>query len=116
MPRVTGMALACDDDRVTDQPLEHRVEITVPPDNEVGVFAGFASVWRTQDSFVLDFATEVRPPEVAEDPDSGERYVHVPARVVARVRVPPSQIWELMKSLEQNLSAYERESGKRGHA
>lgn len=97
---------------MTEQPQEHRVEITVPPDHEVGVYAGFASVWRTQDSFVIDFSTEVRPSEVAEDAESGTRYVHVPARVVSRVRIPPSQVWELMKSLEQNLSAYERESGR----
>ncbi|WP_170177902.1 DUF3467 domain-containing protein [Thermomonospora umbrina] len=98
---------------MTDQPLEQRVEITVPEDAEVGVYAGFASVWRTQESFVLDFATEVRPPEVAQDPDSGSRYVHVPARVVARVRIPPGQVWELMKALEKNLSAYERDAGAR---
>jgi hypothetical protein len=96
--------------------MEHRVEISVPPEAEVGVYASFASVWRTQDCFVLDFATEVRPPEVvAEDPDSDTPYVHVPAQVVARVRIPPGQVWELMKALEQNLSAYERDSGTSGH-
>ncbi|MFL6053477.1 MAG: DUF3467 domain-containing protein [Actinoallomurus sp.] len=100
---------------MTEQPQEHRVEITVPPDHEVGVYAGFASVWRTQDSFVIDFSTAVRPPEVMEDADSGTSYVHVPAQVVSRVRIPPSQVWELMKALEQNLSAYERESGKSAH-
>jgi Protein of unknown function (DUF3467) len=100
---------------VTEQPQEHRVEITVPPDHEVGVHASFASVWRTQDSFVIDFSTEVRPPEVEEDPESGTPYLHVPARVVARVRIPPGQVWELMKSLEQNLSAYERENTKSSH-
>jgi hypothetical protein len=97
---------------VTDQPQEHRVEITVPPDHEVGVHASFASVWRTQDSFVIDFSAEIRPPELVEDTENDTTYVHVPARVVARVRIPPSQIWELMKSLEQNLSAYERENAK----
>ncbi|MGK5551072.1 DUF3467 domain-containing protein [Actinomadura kijaniata] len=102
---------------MTDQPPEHRVEITVPPEHEVGTFAGFASVWRTQDSLVLDFATEVRPPEVMEDAETGEPYVHVPARVVARVRFPPGQVWELMKALEQNLSAYERDhAGRRRDA
>ncbi len=106
---------ACDDGGVTDEPLDTRVEITVPPDEEVGAFAGFASVWRAQDSFVLDFATEVRPPEVAEDRATGERYVHVPARVVARVRIPPGQVWELMRALEKNLSAYERERGSGTH-
>ncbi|GAA4633565.1 hypothetical protein GCM10023196_071600 [Actinoallomurus vinaceus] len=100
---------------MTEQPREHRVEITVPPDHEVGVYAGFASVWRTQDSFVIDFSTAVRPPEVVEDTESDTSYVHVPAQVVSRVRIPPSQVWELMKALEQNLSAYERESGKSAH-
>lgn len=100
---------------MNDQPLEHRVEISVPPEVEVGVFAGFASVWRAQDSFVLDFATEVRPPEISRDPESDIPYVHVPATVVARVRIPPGQVWELMKALEQNLSAYERDTGKAGH-
>jgi hypothetical protein len=94
---------------VTEQPQEHRVEIAVPAEHEVGEYAGFASVWRTRDAFVIDFATEVRPSELAEDPDNGTRYVQTSARVVARVRIPPGQIWELMKSLEQNLSAYERE-------
>lgn len=96
---------------VNDEPLEHRVEIAVTPEHEIGEFASFASVWRTRDSFVLDFATEVRPPEAVEDTESGVRYVHVPAQVVARVRIPPSQVWELMKALEQNLSAHERETG-----
>lgn len=100
---------------MNDQPLEQRVEISVPPEAEVGVFAGFASVWRAQDSFVLDFATEVRPPEVVvEEGRPDVPYVHVPARVVARVRIPPGQVWELMKALEQNLSAYERERGTPG--
>ena len=53
--------------------------------------------------------------EVAEDTDSGIWYLHVPARVVARVRIPPGQVWELMKSLEQNLSAYERENAQSSH-
>jgi hypothetical protein len=100
---------------VNDQPLEHRVEIAVPTDKEVGEYASFASVWRAQGSFVIDFATEVRPPEVREDPESTTPYVHVPAQVVSRVRIPPGQVWELMKALEQNLSAYERETGD-GHA
>jgi hypothetical protein len=89
--------------------------MTVTPDVEVGAYAAFVSVWRTQDCFVLDFATEVRPPEVTQDLEADSLYVHVPARVVSRVRIPPSQVWELMKTLEQNLSAYERETGKSGH-
>jgi hypothetical protein len=97
---------------VNEEPLEHRVEISVPADVEVGEYASFASVWRSQDCFVLDFATEVRPPDVVQEPETGTQYVHIPARMVSRVRIPPGQVWELMKALEQNLSAYERETGK----
>lgn len=101
---------------MNEESLEHRVEIAVPAEAEVGEYASFASVWRSQDCFVLDFATEVRPPEVVQEPESGVRYVHIPARVVSRVRIPPGQVWELMKALEQNLSAYERETGQsHGH-
>lgn len=96
---------------MTEEPLEHRVEIGVPDDQEIGVYAGFASVWRTQESFVLDFATEIRPPERVKETETEAEYVHIPARVVSRVRIPPSQVWELMRALEHHLSAYEREHG-----
>ncbi|GAA3202885.1 DUF3467 domain-containing protein [Actinocorallia longicatena] len=96
---------------MNEESLEHRVEIVVGEDQEAGVFAGFASVWRTQEAFVLDFAIETRLSERLEDTATGEEYVQIPARVVSRIRIPPAQVWELMKALEQNLSAYERDYG-----
>jgi hypothetical protein len=33
--------------------------------------------------------------------------------VVARVRVPPSQVFEIMKALERQLTAWETETGRR---
>ncbi len=79
-------------DGVAEQPQEHRVEVAVPPDHEAGGHAGFAAVWRSQDPFVIGFATGVRPSEVADGTESGTRYVDVPARGVSRVRVPASQV------------------------
>jgi hypothetical protein len=35
------------------------------------------------------------------------------AQVVARVRVPPSQVFEIMKALERQLTAWETETGRR---
>jgi hypothetical protein len=32
--------------------------------------------------------------------------------VVARVRIRPEQIWEIMKALEQQLSRWEKEQGR----
>jgi hypothetical protein len=90
---------------------ENRLEVSISPDVEAGQYANFASVWHTQDGFVLDFAVITRPPGLADDPRSGERYVSVPTRIVSRVRLPPSQVFELMKVLEQQLTAYEKETG-----
>ncbi|HEY3006710.1 MAG TPA: DUF3467 domain-containing protein [Micromonosporaceae bacterium] len=91
------------------QPSERRFDIEISPEVEVGVYADFASLWHTSDSFVIDFATLRRPPFAAADPDTGEATAVLPARIVARVRIPPAQVFEFMKALEQQLSAWEQE-------
>lgn len=37
----------------------------------------------------------------------------MPARIVARIKIPPAQVFELMKALEQQLTAWEKETGQR---
>ncbi len=90
----------------------NRVRLTTSPDIETGVYADFAAVWHHDACFVLDFAALVRPPEVTKD-DDGTAHRDLTVRLVSRVRVPPSQIFEIMKALEQQLSAWERETGQR---
>lgn len=93
---------------MANQPAERReYDIDIPIEVEPGVYADFASIWHTADSFVLDFAVLKRPPKpsVADD---GSRVVKIPTRVVSRVRIPPSQVFEIMKGLEQQLSMWER--------
>ena len=85
--------------------------LDVPPEVEVGYYADFASIWHTPETFVLDFAVLKRPPQGAQHPD-GSASVVFPTRVVARVRVPPAQIFEIMKALEQQLTMWEREHGR----
>jgi hypothetical protein len=92
------------------QPAERRFDIEISPEVEVGVYADFASLWHTSDSFVIDFATLRRPPFAAPDPESGQPTAVLPARIVARVRIPPAQVFEFMKALEQQLSAWEKEN------
>jgi hypothetical protein len=95
---------------VVNTPDRREYDIDVPTDVEAGSYADFASIWHTADSFVLDFAVLRRPPKptVAED---GSRVVKVTTRVVSRVRVPPSQVFEIMKGLEKQLSMWERSHG-----
>lgn len=100
---------------MTEQPQQpsRRFDIEVAPEVEPGVHADFASLWHTPDTFVLDFASLRRPPDLQEDADTGSRYLVMPTRIVARVKIPPGQVFELMKALENQLSQWERETGQR---
>jgi hypothetical protein len=78
-----------------------------PPSDVAGNFADFVLVWQTSDTFVLDFAAITQPPtSTGED---GHQNVH--AQVVTRVRIPPSQVFEIMKALEQQLTQWEARTG-----
>lgn len=97
----------------SQRPPDRRIAIDTPADMETGVYANFVAIWHDAETFTLDFATITRPPKPAEDAETGEAYLHTPARVVARVKIPPSQVFEIMKALEQQLSSWERETGRR---
>ena len=64
------------------QPLEQPFDIEVPLDVEPGVHADIASILHTAHTFVLAFASHRLPAEVPQDPDSGQRIVALPSRVV----------------------------------
>ena len=81
--------------------------MNLPTELTAGVYADFVRAWHTNDAFVLDFANLVEPVRAEEDA------VLLNATVVSRVRIPPAQVFELMKALEQQLSAWEKETGKR---
>lgn len=92
---------------------DRRISLDMPADLESGVYANFVAIWHDAESFTLDFATTTRPPQPHEDPNTGERYLNTPAKVVARVKIPPSQVFEIMKALERQLTAWETETGSR---
>lgn len=92
--------------------LPQRVELSVDAPIEAGAYANFVGVWNLPDCFVLDFAVVTQPPRPAED-DDGEKFMHVSARMVARVRIPPGQVFELMKALNLQLTAWEVHTGNR---
>lgn len=93
-----------------ETPIHQYFEVETAPEVEPGVYADFANLWHTADVFVIDFAALRQPPQPGED-DSGQQVIKVPTRIVARVRIPPGQVFELMKALEAQLSAWERETG-----
>lgn len=90
--------------------MPRRLSVSATPEIEAGVYADFVSVWHQPHLFVLDFSVHTNPPQVVEV--EGQKTVNVPARMVARVRIRPEQIWEIMKALEQQLSRWEKEQDK----
>jgi hypothetical protein len=93
------------------QPLQ-RFEVEISPEVEVGIHADFANLWHTPDTIVLDFAALRQPPYLQVD-ETGTEVAIAPTRIVARVRLPPKQIWELMRALEKELTAWENATGER---
>lgn len=83
---------------MSDQP-QQQAQIHIPDEHVEGTYADFVSVWHSKDVFVLDFAVLTQPTTPAQ----------LTSRVVSRVRIPPAQVFEIMKALEQQLTAWEAE-------
>lgn len=79
-------------------------QINVPDALEAGTYANGAMVWHTAYEFTLDFIT-LQP----GDPDSPDV---VPCRVVSRVRIPPTVIFDLLRALNDNMTKYEQRFGE----
>lgn len=84
-------------------------ELRVPPDLEGGVFANFLGVWHTAHEFTLDFAATL-PAEAVQTPDGPA--VKVPCRITARVKVPPTLVFDILKALNTNMTGYEERFGE----
>jgi hypothetical protein len=76
---------------VTDEP--HELQIEVPPDLEVGVYANFALVSAGEHDITLDLCQLMPRPDESEPPR---------ARVVGRVRLAPSFVGPLLQAISQN--------------
>jgi hypothetical protein len=83
-----------------------RIQLALPPEKAAGVFADFVRAWHTKDCFILDFSAYSEPPMHDQTADD----IVQQSTVVSRVRIPPNQVFELMKALEAQLSAWEAEN------
>jgi hypothetical protein len=75
--------------------------IKLPDALEAGVYAKKANVWHTPSEFTLDFLT------VPVHVDAQEL-----ARVVSRVKIPAIFVFDLIRELNAEMTAYEREFGE----
>jgi hypothetical protein len=89
---------------------ELNFRIDVPSEETGGRYANFLAVWHTGHEFTLDFAaTQPAQPESLDDPESP---VVVPCHVVARVRIPPSVVFDVLRALNDNMTRYEATFGE----
>ena len=85
-------------------------ELAVPPELESGVYANVLGVWHTVYEFTLDFAS-MQPPQVRDEDDPASPAV-VPCRVVSRVTVPVTGVFDLIRALNENMTKYEERFGE----
>lgn len=79
------------------------LRINVPADQVAGHYANLIGVWHTQHDFAIDFCV-IQPFAGDEETTS--------AQVIARVRLPPTIVFDLLRSLNENLADYEKSFGE----
>jgi hypothetical protein len=89
---------------------EMHIMYSLPPEQEVGVFADFANIWRTQNSFIIDFATVIQP--VQEGTGENNKPMRIVNARVSRIRIPPEQIFPLIKALQAQGDEWLAENGR----
>jgi hypothetical protein len=96
-------------------PQQLQFQVNLPPEGELGVFADFASVWHTPNTFVLDFLAVTAPQHPSVDAATGQVHPEaavLEARVGARVRIPSEQIFPLIAALQEQGDQWLAESGR----
>ena len=70
-----------------------------------GAYANLAVVWHTEHEFTIDFATLPVNPAESQNDDT-------PGVVVARVKVPPSVIFNIARAISESVDQYEQQHGQ----
>lgn len=86
------------------QPVEPHFVVEVPDDLTAGVYANIVSVWHSPYEFTLDFSVSL--PQAVGTDETGNQVPVIPSRVVARVKIPPSAVFDLMRTLADNETRY----------
>jgi hypothetical protein len=77
------------------------LEILVPEALQAGAYGNGAVLWYTAHEFTLDFIVQQEPPGTSTRD-----------RVVARVRIPPTLVFDLLRGLSETLTRYEGQFGE----
>jgi Protein of unknown function (DUF3467) len=75
------------------------------------VYANGMATWHTPHEFTFDFLVSSQPPQQVHT-EEGETVIHAPQRLVARVRIPPTAVFDIIRTINQNLTMYEQKFGQ----
>lgn len=92
-----------DDEDETQGGDSPELHFLVPEELGGGTYANVLNVWHTAYEFTLDFGVM----EPAAAPPEGAGPVQVPVRLVSRVRIPVTLLFEVLKALNTNMTSYE---------
>lgn len=85
-------------------------ELHAEPHMSAGVYANSLAIWHTPHEFTLDFMVNAQPPQPAQT-EEGMTVVRTPYQLVARVRVPPGAVFDVLRALNENMTRYEQAFG-----
>jgi uncharacterized protein DUF3467 len=83
-------------------------QIVIPPELEGGVYANFLAAWHTAHEFTLDFSA-TQPPQASPE---GDEALNIPCRVVARVKIPITLVFDVIRALNEQMTNYESQFGE----
>jgi hypothetical protein len=86
------------------------LDFQISPELEGGVYANALTSWHSPHDFTLDFAAMQRPEPF--DPADPESEVSIVCRIVVRVRVPLTMMFDFIREMNHSLTGYEQEHGE----
>lgn len=97
---------------MSEPPGQPRIEFEphADPALEAGSYASGLAIWHTPHEFTFDFFVSSQPPAEARTAE-GEVVIRAPHRLVARVRIPPTSVFDIIRTISENLSLYEQKFG-----
>ena len=99
-----------DHDDPPEQSLPVAFEVHADPSMTGGVYANALGIWHTEHEFTLDFTVNSQPPQPMQT-EEGVTVVHVPHQLVARVRIPPGVVFDVLRAINENMTRYEAAFG-----
>ena len=90
------------------QPLHFAIDL--PDELEGGAYANVLAAWHSAYEFTLDFASTgpVRP----RNPADATAGFEVPCRIVSRVKIPVPLVFDVIRTLNEEMTKYEAEFGE----